>query len=501
MNINQKAETFYTECDKLQKYQTSIIINPEVAMESELVLDLPFYKIWPLNENYVNEMMIMQDFDEKIFNVLLDNFLTILSSLSSNCLFNKIKGKYVLNIENFDVKLSEYLHLIDQYVKNMEIEYQTKIYGLFNNIIINNYNVINLLLKNNLNKLPKPNILIDYVWYSNSFNKLKKGTELNIAELNENAYVKTFDFVNLLNYKNSSDIKILQVDNYNRKDFKHENIIGTEEQFKNNLNDYTFGLINCIPLSKQVIFSGGSLYDIITENYDQESKNKFVDIDIFCTRNVNIINLLETIIKNLIANKYTCYVNQISNTVFYIFIEGIPRMIQLIHSKFKYAEDIINTFDSTHVQNYYNGINVYSSIKNLKYLQYGISGFRGEKIVRIYKILDRNLNITFLNESRDSNFFNNHNYYGDDRTKKRILVFEKPLITNDVDNIIKTNYLNYNELINDENIVSHVEKINYGTNYDDVDKICKMYNFNINNMVCFYKFYNSKLLNILTKNY
>jgi len=112
--------------------------------------------------------------------------------------------------------------------------------------------------------------------------------------------------------------------------------------FEKKLGKYTFGLDKVIPWEdSNFVFSGGLLYDIITERFSQD----LMDIDLFFYGSVESkIKTMNKLFDNLDKNQYS-YLFGYNRSVIYIFIQGIPRIIQLIMTNKTNPESIINQFD------------------------------------------------------------------------------------------------------------------------------------------------------------
>ena len=138
------------------------------------------------------------------------------------------------------------------------------------------------------------------------------------------------------------------------------------DNFKNKLGKYTFGLDKIIPWEDgEFIFSGGLLFDIITNRFSQD----LMDIDLFFYGSIeNKIKTINKICDNLDKNQYSYLIGN-NRAVIYIFIQGIPRIIQLIMTNKSNPESIINDFDMTHVMSYTDGNKIFCSPKTLKYLE------------------------------------------------------------------------------------------------------------------------------------
>jgi hypothetical protein len=138
------------------------------------------------------------------------------------------------------------------------------------------------------------------------------------------------------------------------------------EGFKNKLGKYTFGLDKIIPWEDGgFVFTGGLLFDILTDRFSQD----LMDIDLFFYGSIeNKIKTINKLCDNLDINQYSYLIGN-NKSVIYIFIQGIPRIIQLIMTDKSNPESIINDFDMTHVMSYTDGNKLFCSSKTLEYLE------------------------------------------------------------------------------------------------------------------------------------
>ncbi len=207
-----------------------------------------------------------------------------------------------------------------------------------------------------------------------------------------------------------------------------DKIITPFENFKNKLDQYTHGLLKYIPFhNKNIVYSGGSLYDIVTNNCDVSERTELetefiaytlddkIDLDIFATKAANIEETLRYIIKLIIDdNKMVKIVYKAHIFKLYIY-DQIPENndensissdsdfenknppIQIIFSHLDNIEKIINTFDASHVKMYYDGNDVFISGDCIHGLINGCSHvyqmYMSRSKKRIGKIYKRNLQI------------------------------------------------------------------------------------------------------------
>lgn len=263
--------------------------------------------------------------------------------------------------------------------------------------------------------------------------------------------------------------------------------ISNMSDFKNKLNMYTFNLLDCIPLSKNILLSGGCLYNVIFENYDV---NKFVDLDIFILKNKKIKKtiLITQILSNLIKKGYKCYC-YVKKPVYYIFIDGLPRMIQLVFTNTTHVTDLIQNFDTSHTKLIYDGNDIIASYDMIKGILRDTSYFsRGNSIFRMHKILSKNLYVHVKNNNiqkllKNDNYSNLTNY-------NEVIKYE---------NIVDFNEIDYNEILNHETVINDINKSKF-TNFSDLQTLAELYKFNIKKIFIFENYINDqKLLEYLEK--
>lgn len=152
-----------------------------------------------------------------------------------------------------------------------------------------------------------------------------------------------------------------------------------DEEFIQKLGKFTFGLDKIIPWEdRNFIFSGGLLFDIITNRFSQD----LMDIDLFFYGSTESkISTINKLLDNLDKNQYYYLIGN-NRSVIYIFIQGVPRMIQLIMTDKKDPESIINVFDLSHTMSYTNGEKIYCSKDTFEYLN-AETKFQKENTVKI----------------------------------------------------------------------------------------------------------------------
>lgn len=166
-----------------------------------------------------------------------------------------------------------------------------------------------------------------------------------------------------------------------------------DREFNAKLGKITFGLDKVIPWEDgNFILTGGLLYDILTNNFSRE----LMDIDLFFY-GLDIKSKQETLNKlmiNLDLNQYNWMIGYIGSVI-YLFIQGIPRIIQLIMTDKKSPEDIVNTFDLTHVQMYYQNDIVYGTELAISQLETKTTNSTNTHYVphRLIKYFEKGMNI------------------------------------------------------------------------------------------------------------
>ncbi len=198
------------------------------------------------------------------------------------------------------------------------------------------------------------------------------------------------------------------------------------DNFKQKLRKFTFGLDEVIPWEdSNFVFSGGLLYDIITDRYSEELS----DIDLFFYGDVGQkCRTVNKLLDNLNKNQYK-YIIGYAGSVIYIFIQQIPRIIQLIMFNKNEPESIIDSFDLEHVKFYSNGWKngIMGSKKAISCLAekttYGYSKSQNVKI-RLLKYFERGVKIDNMFDDTEYNFvldYNESNKYI--KSKKQSILY------------------------------------------------------------------------------
>lgn len=209
------------------------------------------------------------------------------------------------------------------------------------------------------------------------------------------------------------------------------------DDFIEKINRYTYGLNKIIPwtqnLTNGFILSGGLLYDAIIDR--NKSLNSLMDIDLFFYGNSEYkLKTLSQILINLTDSGYK-YLVGYNKSVVYIFIQGIPRIIQLIFTSKSNPEEIINSFDLTHLQSFWNGQNLYSKLITIRqfndYKTLMNPTHNKIKPSRLIKYLKRGVDVNEL-------LYNDYNFILD---RKQHFEFKKQInqtkLYNDTDNLTK----------------------------------------------------------------
>jgi hypothetical protein len=345
--------------------------------------------------------------------------------------------------------------------------YKTKLMLLFNqtiNEIKSNYKLLS-------NQYPEVN---NFISNFNLINQIDSSLFFTLKDKYYNALS-----LDLVTYKltNNENINILNypVITENKK------FITTHKELSSNIKTVTYDLLQYIPLGHDVIYSGGSLFDIATNNLDDN--HLFTDLDIFAVKTVDKNALISTIIQNLVAARKICYCFN-KDAIHYIFIEGVPRMIQLIFTNFYNAEDIINSFDSSHVKMYYDGYCLYANNECIRGLLENQSYFNGSRILRLYKIAMRGL---YINKEKYAvkclNTFKNE--------FESIYSSRNCEITKCVE--VFTGEIYYNDIKKDESVVDYENKRNF-TDVRNVEALIKLYKFDIDYLTVFARYVRTKEL-------
>ena len=183
------------------------------------------------------------------------------------------------------------------------------------------------------------------------------------------------------------------------------------DNFYQKLGQYTFGLDKVIPWEdSNFVFSGGLLYDIVTERLD----HNLMDIDLFFYGDSKSKhNTINKLLDNLDKEQYY-YLIGYNGSVIYIFIQGLPRIIQLIMTDKKNPEEIVNSFDFTHVMSYSDGKKIFSNPDTIEQFETKKTIVKILHKNRLIKYLDRGINCKDL-------LLSNYNFLIHDEEKAKII--------------------------------------------------------------------------------
>ena len=183
------------------------------------------------------------------------------------------------------------------------------------------------------------------------------------------------------------------------------------DNFFQKLGQYTFGLDKVIPWEdSNFVFSGGLLYDIVTERLD----HNLMDIDLFFYGDLESKHkTINKLLDNLDKEQYY-YLIGYNGSVIYIFIQGLPRIIQLIMTDKKNPAEIVNSFDFTHVMSYSDGKKIFSNPVTIEQFETKKTIVKILHKNRLIKYLDRGLNCKDL-------FLSNYNFIIHNEEKDKII--------------------------------------------------------------------------------
>lgn len=247
--------------------------------------------------------------------------------------------------------------------------------------------------------------------------------------------------------------------------------------FKNKLDRYTYNLLSHITLSDNVVLSGGVLYNLLFE--EEISMNKFVDIDIFVIKNKSNklpysfkfeSDYIENLLSSLTSKNLKCYC-YVKDSVFYIFIDDIPRMLQIVFVDVDDYYDLMNNSDTSHTAMIYDGNNVIASGLLLHGLIKDKSYFcRGNTLFRMHKILSKNLYVHLIDKPIKKMISPVSNHYDK--------------IDRYYDCVLDSEY-DYNEILNNKEVKLNLEK-EYFVNFENFDTLSRLYNFDKNKIFTFH---------------
>lgn len=317
-------------------------------------------------------------------------------------------------------------------------------------------------------------------------NNIDGNGKTRLRDIDKYYFYNLFDMSPLFNYlyKSNNNIKInnnigIEIINCPNNDVsKKLKFIQSYSEIKNRLKKFTFNLLKYIPLSENVIYSGGSLYEILfEENLDY---NKFIDLDIFV--HYKFLDYVSRSVIKKLSKDYECYCYK-KGIIHYIFIKNIPRMIQLIGVN--KPDYFIADFDTTHTKSFYDGNSIITRGDCVINLLNNTSVYNGNKYDRLYKILKYNLNVNVTSE-KNVIYCN----YEDERDEYQSFI---EMVKLNKLFISKNLTFNHNEIIDYNNLLNIVKNTIDKTKFTDISnftELCKLYNFKEDKLVVFNKFDN-----------
>lgn len=183
-----------------------------------------------------------------------------------------------------------------------------------------------------------------------------------------------FDFFSKntqLKYK-PNNFPYVPISGYEFKEFKEKFTTVDKKTFDILYEEFTYGLLKYIPTKyNNCVYSGGSLHDILTNNFIssvrlgitklpysicnivKEYIEEVRDLDIFVYGEYagNKFRLIHDFITT-IHKKYEIRV-QVDRSLINVYIKNIPRIIQFVFTNEKSSNDIISKFDFSYLMMYY----------------------------------------------------------------------------------------------------------------------------------------------------
>lgn len=190
------------------------------------------------------------------------------------------------------------------------------------------------------------------------------------------------------------------------------------------------------------VWSGGLLYSAIVGKMD--NLQLLSDIDLFFYGNNKYkIQILTQIMNNLANAKYK-YLVGFNKSVVYIFIQGIPRIIQLIFTSKSCPEEIIDSFDLTHLQSFWDGHNLYSNPITIKQFNNNLTLINPTrykvKPSRLIKYLKRGLDVNELLYSDYNFILDKSEFFNLSKCKRQNELYTQTNNLTTIDDINKTNF-------------------------------------------------------------
>ena len=190
-----------------------------------------------------------------------------------------------------------------------------------------------------------------------------------------------------------------------------------DNNFCQKLGQYTFGLDKVIPWEdSNFVFTGGLLHNILNDRFSTDLS----DIDLFFygdseSKHKTINKLLD----NLDKEQYYYLIGYLGSVI-YIFIQGIPRIIQLIMTNKNSPEPIVNSFDMTHIMLYSDGTQIFGTDEAIKNLKSNTTRPININPNRIIKYYERGIKF-------DNIFNNSHLYVLDSEDTTKIIKNKKQI--------------------------------------------------------------------------
>jgi len=236
------------------------------------------------------------------------------------------------------------------------------------------------------------------------------------------------------------------------------------DNFKNKLGKYTFGLDKVIPWEDGgFVFSGGLLFDILTDRFSQD----LMDIDLFFYGSMESkIKTINKLFDNLDLNQYSYLIGN-NRSVIYVFIQGIPRIIQLVMTDKTNPESIINEFDMSHVMSYSDGNKLYCSPKTFEYLNTKSKELIKSKYFhknRILKYIERGIVSENIMQTKYNWILNEYDSYKYLSTKKQIKFYK---LTYNLSRYADGEQINFSNI--DKSKLNFHELFGCVVNYDKLD--------------------------------
>ena len=287
-------------------------------------------------------------------------------------MFDYIVGSKYVNIPNLHQKLLDILHdmLFDENIN-------AHIYGHYDfsvcteniktieigQIIADYINKSNQNFRNNIIKILDP--IIKNIYFNSYI--LSRSTDLNMI-LTKYFTVYSNIESNYVFISNKFDDSIMQSDDklITQSDdkpimYKYKYSEYNTTQLMPLLEKFTHNLLNYISFDENnIVFTGGLLYDILSNSPSYDS-NVLFDIDLFLFGdNKNKIDVIDKSISSLCYHFPKAFIGM-NKSVIYVFIPGLPRIIQFVCTNLSSPEDVVNNFDLEHVMSYYDGKSIYVS--------------------------------------------------------------------------------------------------------------------------------------------